>query len=348
MASPSEQTLLVTGGTSFVAGHIIKQALDKGYHVRTTARSESSLAKVRATFAAHGDKLTTAAVADITKPELYEAAFASPTKPITGVLSVASPFVLQVDDNARDLLQPAIGGGLAVLEATRRFGPAVRRVVETSSFASNLDLAHGARAGYTYTAADWNPMTYEQAVSAPAGAAYCASKALAEKAMWDWVAAEKPSFSLIALNPAWVFGPHVDAAAVADPAKLNTSSATLHALLGAAAVPPFDFGGFVDVRVLAAAQIAAFETDAAAGRRFIVASHFDYQSAVDALRAALPEIRDRVPEGTPGDVPVSYAVDGSEVETFLGVKYIPLGETMRDSFAQFLEAEKHAPVAASA
>lgn len=264
MSSPSEQTILVTGANSYVAGHIIKVALEKGYHVRGTVRSESSTAKVRAKFAAYGSKLSFGIVPDITKADFYEAGFADPTTPITGVINVAAPFVLKTDNNRRDLLDPAVGGARAILEAARRYGPHVRRVVNTSSFAAILDLGQGYRPGYTYTEADWNPMTYDQAAAADAVTAYCASKGLAERAMWDWLAAEKPRFSLATINPPWVFGPHVGG--VADTKHLNESSHALYALLGAKEVPAVDFAGFADVRVVAEAHIAAFEREEAAGR----------------------------------------------------------------------------------
>ncbi|KAK1755620.1 hypothetical protein QBC47DRAFT_191939 [Echria macrotheca] len=344
MTSPSEQTLLLTGANSYVGSHIIQQALEKGYHVRGVVRSESSTAGVRDKFSAHSDKLSFAVVPDITKPELFEPAFANPAKPITGVIHVASPFVLNVEDNKRDLLDPAIGGSLAIVKAASAYGKDVRRIVVTSSFAAILDVMQGTRVGYTYTEADWNPMDYETATGAPGGAAYCASKALAEKAMWDYVAAEKPQFDLVVLNPAWVFGPHVGG--VKDTKHLNESSHMLYSIIGASEVPGFDFGGFVDVRTLGAAHLAAFEIPEAGGQRFLMGQHFDYQSVVDSLRSELPELKDKLPEGTPGKVPESYAVDGSKAEKVLGIKYIPLSESMKDSFVQFVEADK--AVAASA
>lgn len=344
MVSPSEQTLLVTGANSYVASHIIKLALEKGYYVCGTVRSESSTASVREKFASYGDKLSFGIVPDITKPELFEAAFANPTRPITGVINVASPFVLNVKDNKRDLLDPAIGGGIAILEATKRYGTNVRRVVNTSSFASMLDINAGARPGYTYTEADWNPMTYDEAAVAPGAAAYCASKALAERAMWDWMAKEKPGFGLVVMNPPWVFGPHVGG--IKDTKHLNESSHALYSLIGAKEIPPVDFAGFVDARTIAEAHIAAFEKEGVEGQRFLVGSHFDYQSVVDAVRSQLPELKDRIPQGTPGKIPETYALDGSKAERVLGIKYISLGDSMKDSYVQFLEADK--AVAASA
>ena len=342
MASPSEQTLLVTGANSYVASHIIKLALEQGYHIRGTVRSESSTGSIREKFPSYTEQLSFAVVPDITDPALFEAAFANPTKPITGVINVASPFVLNVQDNKRDLLDPAIGGGIAILEATKRYGSNVRRLVNTSSFASMLDMNAGARPGYTYTEADWNPMTYEEAATAPGPAAYCASKALAEKAMWEWMSREKPEFGLVVMNPPWVFGPHVGG--IKDTGRLNESSHALYSLIGAKELPPVDFAGFVDARTIAEAHIAGFEKDkeGVEGERFLVGSHFDYQSVVDALREQLPELKDKIPEGTPGKGPETYKLDGSKAERVLGIKYITLADSMRDSFVQFLEADSKA------
>ena len=340
MSPPSEQTILVTGANSFVAGHIIKVALEKGYHVRGTVRSERSTAQVRDAFAQYGNKLSFGIVSDITKPEFYESAFANAATPITGVINVAAPFTLVVEDNRRDLLDPAVGGATAILEAVKRYGPDVRRVVNTSSFAAIIDLGQGMRPGHTYSETDWNPMTYEQATTADGTTAYCASKALAEKAMWAWVETEKPHFTLATINPPWVFGPHVGG--LSSTAHLNESTHLLFSMLGADQIPAFDFGGFADVRVVADAHIAAFEKDGAGGQRFLVGSHFDYQSVADTIRENMPEVRDRIPVGNPGagQTMKVYVVDGSKAETVLGIRYISLADSMKDSFAELLDAEK--------
>ncbi|KAL6693728.1 hypothetical protein J3F84DRAFT_379767 [Trichoderma pleuroticola] len=339
MSAPSEQTLIVTGANGFVALHIIKQALDRGYNVRGTVRSVSSAGKVRSIFADYGDKFTVAIVPELNKKELYEPAFVGTSKPVTGVINVAAPFSLKVDDVVTQLLDPAVECVISMLEATRQYGPAVRRVVNTSSFACILDLSQGYRPGYTYSEKDWNPMTHAEAAKADNATAYCASKALAEKAMWNWVETEKPSFSLTSINPPWIFGPHINA--ITDLHHLNESSEALWRLVGAKEVPPVDFAGFADVRLVATAHLNAFERPEAAGERFICGQHFDYQSAVDTLRETLPELQSRLPVGTPGagKTQAVYQIDGSKAERLLGIKYIPLDVTMKDSFAQFLQAE---------
>lgn len=342
MSSPSEQTLLVTGANGFVAGHIIKVALEKGYKVKGAVRTDTSAAQLRATFPAYPSQLSTTIVPDITRAESFKDAFGPD---VTGVIHTASPFVFDIKDTRQDLLDPAINGAVTVLEATARYGTSVRRVVTTASFASNLDLLAGKRPGHTYTEADWNPMTYEEATTAEPTAAYCASKALAERKQWDWMAANAPRFDLVAMCPAWVFGPHV-----VPPTRglrgLNQSSAALWRMVDSGGLPPMDFMGFVDVRDNALAHVAAFETPGAGGERFILAYHFDYQSVADAVRESIPELRDRVPTGTPGagwkeleDGGV-YSIDTSKAQRVLGVNYTPFSVSMKDSFLELLEAEK--------
>lgn len=339
MSSPSEQTLIVTGANGFVAMHIVRESLEKGYHVRGTVRSESSVAKIRDVFGKYGSRLSLVVVPDITNPDNYGPVFANPTKPITGVHSVAAPFTLKVEDNARDLLDPAVAGAVSILEAVRKYGPDVRRVVHISSFAAINDLK-GQRPGYTYTEKDWNNMSYEDAAKADGVTAYCTSKALAEKAMWAWMEREKPQFTLACINPPWVFGPHVSP--LADTKRLNESSSLIWNLYDADEVPPFDFGGFADVRDVATAHIKAFEQPEAGGQRFLVGSNFSYQTAVDLLRQDLPELDSHLPKGNPGKPEPAYDVDGSKAKQVLEMEYIPLAKTMKDSFVQLLEANKRA------
>lgn len=345
MSTPSEQTLLVTGSNGYIGGHVLKQALEKGYHVRGVVRAEKSSQKFAKLFSSYGSKLSFAVVPDLSVPSDWESAFANPTKPITGLLHLASHFSFKVQDNKRDLLDPAVKGTVAALDAAKAFGgSSLRRFVLTSSFAAILDTAKGARPGYTYTEKDWNPAGWE-AADADVSTAYCASKKLAEEAAWKWMETNKPGFTLTALDPAWVFGPQVGG--LDSLTHLNQSSETLLQLLDAKTVPSLDFAAYIDVRDIAAAHILAFETQATAGERLLCGSHFGYQAACDMLREALPELKSRIPQGTPGRWGESYKADGSKAEKVLGLKYTPLSVSMKDAFVQFLEAEKKSAAAAA-
>lgn len=329
---PSE-TLLITGASGFLGGHLIKTALDKGYHVCATARSDASAKKIANEFPQHAAQLSYAIVPDMTKADSYETAL----RGISGIIHSASPFVLQPKDNVKDLLEPAIQGALAILEAAHKWGRSVKRIVLTSSHASVCDLTKGKRPGYVYNEKDWNPITFEEAAGADGVVAYCASKTLAERAAWDWVAKNKPKFDLVTITPPWIFGPYVTE--LTSTKHLGESIHLLYSMLDAKDVLPFDFGGFADVREVAAAHILSYETPSAGGQRFWIGQNFNYQSAVDAARAQIPELRSRLPEGKPGVVEDTYTVDGSKATRELGLKYRSLAETVKDTYAQILHAE---------
>lgn len=89
--------------------------------------------------------------------------FDEAVKGVQGVIQTATPFLIQVDDNERDLFQPAIEGTNTLLASVKKNVPEVRRVVVTSSFAAIINLGKGTWSGHVYTEADWNPLTYKEA-----------------------------------------------------------------------------------------------------------------------------------------------------------------------------------------
>src|SRR6266536_1826708 len=166
---------------------------------------------------------------------------------------------------------------------------------------------------------------------------YCASKALAEKAAWDWMDEQKPSFTLSTINPPWVFGPSVSGSSLDH---LNESLQAIWKLINGSTkeVPPTDFAGFADVRDVAKAHRLAYETKEAGGQRFLPGNHFDYQTAADIIREEFPELRNRVPEGVKGAglKEEVYVPDGSKAEKILGLKYTSLKNTMVDTVKDLL------------
>ena len=250
---------------------------------------------------------------------------------------------MSVNDNENDLLIPAIKGTTNILEAVKKNAPKVKRVVITSSFASIVNLHEGLRPGYVYTEKDWNPETYEGAKGADGAAAYCASKALAEKAAFDFVTNENPQFEVSTICPPLIYGPPEHA--VDDMSKLNTSAADFYRLMNGSCdqVPDTAFFAFVDVREVAEAHLRAYETDAAAGQRYLVAGgSFTYQDIVDLLRRMFPLLSNRFPakDATPvGDV---YQVSSKKAQTELGMKFRSLEEVVKDTAEALLSMEEKA------
>jgi dihydroflavonol-4-reductase len=246
------ELVLVTGGSGFIAAHCILQLLAKGYQVRTTVRSLSREADVRAMLrqggADPGDKLSFAA-ADLTSDAGWPEAVAG----CAYVLHVASPFPPAAPKDENEIIIPAREGALRVLKAARDAG--VKRVVLTSSFAA---IGYGQKPqNAPYTEADWTNPDGDDV------RAYVKSKTLAERAAWDFIAREGGALELSVVNPVGVFGP------VLGP-DYSTSILLVQRLMDGAmpGCPRMSFG-LVDVRDVADLHIRAMTDPAAKGERFL-------------------------------------------------------------------------------
>ena len=131
--------------------------------------------------------------ADLLQPSSFDAA----VQGCTTVFHTASPYVIQVADPQRDLVDPAVNGTLAVLEACAKAAQ-VTRVVLTSSMAAVTDEPDDSR---VLTEADWNEKSTLRRNP------YYLSKTLAERAAWSFVEHERPAFNLVAMNPFVIMGP---------------------------------------------------------------------------------------------------------------------------------------------
>lgn len=327
--------ILVTGATSFVATPVIELFLNAGYQVRGQVRNESSGKKVHKVFPNAGSALTTVIVPDITVPGAFDEA----VKDVVGVIHTASPFILNVENNERDLLDPAIKGTTHILEAVYAHAPQVKRVVITSSFAAIMDPAKGTWVGGTYSEKDWNPTTYEDAVKTEHGAvAYCASKTFAEKAARDFVETKKPNFTVSTINPPMVYGPLEHDA---DIKHLNTSIADIYRLMDGSSNEPGPTGVpvFSDVRDVAEAHFKAFEL-AEPGRFLVSSGAFEYRDVARILREEFPNRVDKIadPEATPHEE--GFKVDNSETAKALGMTFKNARECFKDTALSLIALEQ--------
>ncbi|KAK3167213.1 hypothetical protein OEA41_010339 [Lepraria neglecta] len=328
-ATKGNQLILLTGASGFVAAHVLNSLLQHGYRVRGTVRSEATANKVRKThsYLLNGDdsRLTFAIVPDVAKPGAFDEA----VKDVDGVIHTASPFVMQVENNERDLLDPAIKGTTEILKAIKKYAPQVKRVVITSSFAAIVDPKQGARPGYTYSEKDWNPVTYEEAKSGDGGTAYCASKTFAEKAAWEFVEKEKPNFDVATICPPMIYGP-LDHDASLD--HLNTSSADIYRFIDGSQkeAGPTAFPAFADVRDVGEAHVKAYENPQSS-RYFITSGNFQYPDVCEIIRKALPAYAGKVPEPSSTEKVPTFAVNNSHARNDLGMHFIPLDQTISDT-----------------
>ncbi|WP_353231024.1 aldehyde reductase [Novosphingobium sp.] len=273
-------SVLVTGGSGYVASFCIGQLLDQGWTVRTTVRSLAREAEVRATIArltAHGDRLTMFA-ADLNA----DAGWREAAEGCAGVLHVASPLPLANPKDDDVLVKPARDGALRVLRAARDAG--VRRVVMTSSTAA-VCYGYGSR-HEPYTEADWSDPTDRTDSSA-----YERSKMIAERAAWEWLQTEGGALELVTICPGAVLGPVLgqDFSASIDIVK-KLLDGSLPGL------PRFGWP-LVDVRDIADLHLRALTAPVAAGKRYIGAGPFFWMSDIaQVLRRDLPGTGARAPK----------------------------------------------------
>jgi nucleoside-diphosphate-sugar epimerase len=271
------ETVLVTGGTGFIAGWCIVELLQRGYAVRTTVRSLAKEAAVRAAIApaVDADDRLTVVVADLTKDDGWDAA-------VTGcdyVLHVASPLGGQTSGDANALIGPARDGTLRVLGVATRAG--VKRVVMTSAAAAARPPLDSDRVSDETIWADPADPQFD---------AYRVSKILAERAAWDFMTGSAPPTTLTTILPGAVFGP------VLTTDNLGSVQIIQRLLKGSpAGIPRLGFS-VVDVRDLADLHVRAMIAPEAAGQRFIAAGEFMWMEDIArTLRSRLGARASRVP-----------------------------------------------------
>ncbi|MES2289179.1 MAG: NAD-dependent epimerase/dehydratase family protein [Pseudomonadota bacterium] len=265
-------TVLVSGGSGYIAGFLIRQLVADGWTVHATIRNIEGERRVRARLAVDDERLHFFA-ADLVR----DAGWAEAMAGCTHVAHVASPFPAAHVDDPDELIVPARDGALRALRFARDAG--VKRFVLTSSVAA---IAYGHPPGkQMFTEADWSDAT------SPDVSPYAKSKTIAERAARDWIAAEGGGMELVSINPSLVVGPVIDA-------DVSTSIELVDKLLSGAypGCPNIGFG-IVDVRDLADLHVRALTAPDIAGERFIASGRFFWLIDVARLLKARLGIRAR-------------------------------------------------------
>jgi dihydroflavonol-4-reductase len=260
-------TVLVSGGSGYIAGFLIRQLVAEGWTAHTTIRDLTKEATVRQLLAVDNSRLKVFA-ADLTA----DAGWAEAMAGCSHVAHVASPLPSNAVKHPDDLIVPARDGALRALRAAKAAG--VRRFVMTSSVAA---VAYGRGRGvHTFTEADWTDP------ARPGITPYVQSKTIAERAARDWVTKDGAGLEYCSINPSVVLGPVWSrdySASVVVVKKLLDGSLS--------ATPDFGFG-VVDVRDVADLHVRCLTAPGMAGERFIASGPFlKMREVADILRAQL-------------------------------------------------------------
>ncbi|AOW03150.1 YALI0C20251p [Yarrowia lipolytica CLIB122] len=336
-------TTLVTGATGFLAGHCVDQLLKAGHNVIGTVRNPAKAERLTQALQSSVDsgKLTLETVKDIQNEAEFEALFKKHPK-LDYILHTASPFNFTAEDPEEEMLKPAIQGTLSVLKTAKAHAPNVKKIVITSSVASNLDVATFYDPNTTYTEKSWNPMTWEQAAEkGNPFANYMGSKLYAEKAGIEFRDKEKPQFSITWINPTYILGPGV----ALDMSALNTSNEVLANVLGSkkGQDPEGVAGWFVDVRDCARAHVVALKPELDGERLLLATAKFCTQDIED-IANKIPEFHGKIAIGNPAnrEKELNHAsqCDASYSKKLLDIDWIPFNKTVEDFANQWYEQHK--------
>ncbi len=246
-------TVLVTGGTGFIAQHCILALLSAGYRVKTTVRSLARENEVRANLKAGGaepGEQLSLVVADLNA----DGGWADAAADCTYVFHGASPTPSGDQVREEDWIGPAVDGNLRVLRAARDAG--VRRVVLTSAFGA---IGAGRKPlGRPFVETDWSDLGGNIAP-------YQKSKTLAERAAWDFLAHEGNGLELASVNPTMVLGPALGP-------DYSHSIRTIKQMLDGQPGHPKIKTCVVDVRDVADLHLRAMTDPSANGERFLATS----------------------------------------------------------------------------
>ena len=254
MKNTKDEKVLVTGGSGFIAAHCIIKLLNEGYTVRTTIRSASREAEVRAMLKEGGvdagDRISFF-IADLRSDQNWREAISG----CEYILHVASPTPLKDYKNDDEVIVPAREGVLRVLRIAR--DASVKRVVLTSAFGA-IGMGHKNRT-IPFTEKDWSNLDADIPV-------YQRSKTLSERAAWDFIEKEGNALELSVINPVGVLGP------VLGPDYSHSIQLTRRMLDGELSGCPRISSSYVDVRDVADLHVLAMTHPKAKGERFIAAS----------------------------------------------------------------------------
>ncbi|MDQ1080263.1 NAD-dependent epimerase/dehydratase family protein [Pseudoroseomonas cervicalis] len=272
------QTVLVTGGSGFIAGWTIVALLQRGYRVRTTLRDPGREAWLRARIATQADPggRLGIAIADLGADAGWDAAVAG----CDHVLHVAAPVGVEAPRDPQRLIAPSRDGTLRVLSAACRAG--VRRVVLTSAIEACRPPLSSPDGVFDETG--WTDVSDRRL------GPYRLAKTLAERAAWDFMARTAGPTSLTTILPAAVLGPVLGEG---YPQAQRLSRRLLEGQM-----PGLPRIGFcvADVRDVADLHLRAMTAPQAAGQRYIAAGDWVWMAEIAALlRAHLGPQAARVP-----------------------------------------------------
>jgi nucleoside-diphosphate-sugar epimerase len=305
--------ILLTGGTGHVGYRTLIEALSKGYQVRAAVRSEAKIAEVKNAKSSRPylDKLSFIIVPDIETPGAFDKA----VEGVDYVVHIASPIARPSDNDEVNIIQPAVRGTLSILQSALQQA-SIRKVVITASVAS---VSPSEEKIFTADNVEPDPKgPYPNTL-----AAYAASKKLAYNRTLDFMAKEKPHFSIVHIMPSFVIGRN-ELATTAEAARSGSNRVACVPIFGIRN-PAGMLAMTCHVDDVAFLHVAALEAKVEGNQNFGVNTAVNGIRWDDALEIVKKHFPSEVEKGifplggSQKSVPVQF--DATPTEKFFGIKF---------------------------
>ncbi|OAY39972.1 hypothetical protein MANES_10G138900v8 [Manihot esculenta] len=316
------KVVCVTGGSGYIASWLVKILLQRGYVVKTTVRDPGDPKKTDHLLALDGAKERL----HLFKANLLEeGSFDAAVDGCEGVFHTASPVLFAATDPQAELIDPAVKGTLNVLKACTKV-KSVKRVIITSSMAT---IPYNGKPLHLDVVVDETWFS-DPAVCKELKLWYVLSKTLAEEAAWKF--AKENSIDLVTINPGFVSGPPL------QPTLNGTVEMILNLVNGAQTYPDANYRS-VDVRDVAYAHIRAFEIPSANGRYCLVTNALHYSEVLKIIHQQYPTLPlpAKCVTHSLNNLPVQKYMVSMEKAKTLGISFIPLEVTLRDTIESLKE-----------
>ncbi|KAI8716136.1 Epimerase domain-containing protein [Fusarium sp. LHS14.1] len=250
---PFGSLVLVTGATGFVASHVTRQLLERGYRVRGTVRD---LAQASWLIDDHFKWFSESGHLELVEaPNLVaDGAFNEAVKGVSAIAHIAT--ISNLDPNPHNIIPQTVAGATGILKSAVK-EPSVRRVVFTSSImaavlpvAGNDTRVDDDTWNEAAVEAAWAPPPYEPSRTL---ITYAASKVAAERAVWSFVEQEKPRYTLNVICPSGIIGEPLHK----KHAEAPTNWIATHFRRDKTSLDPFPAAYFVDVKDIVLLHVAA-------------------------------------------------------------------------------------------
>ncbi|KAG7592981.1 NAD-dependent epimerase/dehydratase [Arabidopsis thaliana x Arabidopsis arenosa] len=263
---------LVTGGTGFIASHVIKSLLEFGHYVRTTVRDSGDEEKVGFLWELKGAKERLKIFeADL----MVEGSFDDAVNGVDGVFHIASRVSVGRDNNNLEKFDPNISGTMNVMNSCAKSRNTVKRIVLTSS-STTIRYRFDATQVSPLNESHWTDPEYCKRFKIW----YGYKKTIGEKEAWR-IATDK-KLNLVVVIPSFCIGP------ILSPKPTSSPRIFLSIIKGTRGAYPNFRGGFVHIDDVVAAQILAMEEPKASGRILCSSSVAHWSEIIEMLRIKYP------------------------------------------------------------